>query len=64
MRKGRINIFGTLGEVQIREDDLPRGLVGKLCGVLAVYITGVTKGQIRRKVNFIKKAVKEARSKV
>lgn len=59
--KKKINVLGAIGEVQVPAEYIPKEMLGKLGGVLLVYVTGMTRGQIRRKVNFIKRAVREAR---
>lgn len=62
MKKQRIDVLSTIKEVCFSSVEMiPKSMLCKLGGVLLVFVSGNSKGQIRRKVNFIKRAVREAR---
>ncbi len=57
-----IKVLSSLKQIMFTSTDMiPKEMLCRLGGVLLVFVSGESKGQIRRKVNFIKKAVREAR---
>jgi len=62
MKKKRIDVLSTLRQVSFSSAEMiPKEMLCKMGGVLLVFVSGESKGQIRRKVNFIKRSVREAR---